>query len=227
MAAADNTTTPPPLHGYRTVAEQPHSSSSSSEDPHSQAVRVVRSISPSIYGDETDSVLHEQAVSRTTRLVDASSRQSPPLNVKYEAKEQKNQAAEEEEEEVAGGPDWEEDDDEDDDARSDFYGAESVVSHVTRATLPEYEDALAMSALPPPVPAIPSRFLTPLQTGAAAAAVNNTLQGAISVTTTDPPPLFRTEVREEHEQDFHGFRPRQTTLASACLCALLRVIAKK
>jgi hypothetical protein len=102
------------------------------------------------------------------------------------------------------------DDDDEDDARSDFYGAESVVSHVTRATLPEYEDALAMSALSPPVPAIPSRFLTPLQTGAAA--VNNLHKSATSVTTTGPPPSFRTEVVRGEE--FHGFRPRQT-LASA------------
>lgn len=182
----------------------------SSEDPH--AANGIRSISPSIYDGETESIFTEAAAFPAR----AQPSHSLPLKVNYEE-------GEEEEEEEGESPDW----DDEDDARSDFYDAESVVSHVTRATLPEYEDALAMSALPPPVPAIPSRFLTPLQTGAAAAAVNNTLQGAISVTTTDPPPLFRTEVREEHEQDFHGFRPRQTTLASACLCALLRVIAEK
>lgn len=203
MAVADPT--PPLLHGHGTVAEHPHASS---EDPRSQAVRIVRSISPSIYGDETDSVLNEQAVAAaaTTHLVDDPSSQSPPLKVSYEVKEEENEEAEEEE--AARGPDW----DDDDDARSDFYGAESVVSHVTRATLPEYEDALAMSALPPPVPAIPSRFLAPLQTGAIG--VDNLHKSATSVATTVDPPPFRTGVRGEDEQDFHGFRPRQT-LASA------------
>lgn len=207
MTVAD----PTPLHGRGTVVEHPHAAS---EDPRSQAGRVVRSISPSIYGDETDSVLNEQAAvamtmktTTMTRLVDGPSRQSPPLKVNHE--EKKGEAEDAAEAEAAGGPDWDDDDDEDD-ARSDFYGAESVVSHVTRATLPEYEDALAMSALSPPVPAIPSRFLTPLQTGAAA--VNNLHKSATSVTTTGPPPSFRTEVVRGEE--FHGFRPRQT-LASA------------
>lgn len=203
MTVAD----PTPLHGRGTVVEHPHAAS---EDPRSQAGRVVRSISPSIYGDETDSVLNEQAAvamtmktTTMTRLVDGPSRQSPPLKVNHE--EKKGEAEDAAEAEAAGGPDWDDDDDEDD-ARSDFYGAESVVSHVTRATLPEYEDALAMSALSPPVPAIPSRFLTPLQTGAAA--VNNLHKSATSVTTTDPPSSFRTEVVRGEE--FHGFRPRQT-----------------
>ncbi|GAA5989977.1 hypothetical protein JCM10908_002405 [Rhodotorula pacifica] len=95
-----------------------------------------------------------------------------------------------------------------DDSRSDFYGSESVFSHVTRATLPEYEDALAsgtaemmmMSPAAPPVPTIPSRFLTPTRPAIPA----YTSLTAASFTTPS-----RSEV--EQEEDFRGFRPRQTT----------------
>ncbi|GAA5877838.1 hypothetical protein JCM3774_000192 [Rhodotorula dairenensis] len=119
----------------------------------------------------------------------------------------------EEEEEVAadesdGNPDW-------DDARSDFYGAESVISHVTRATLPGYEDALAASSQlpdpssslssppPPPVPTIPTRFLGPVSS-LPSAPVPQAVENAPRLA-----PL-RTAVEEADAQGLHGFRPRQT-----------------
>ncbi|GAA6017788.1 hypothetical protein JCM8202_006148 [Rhodotorula sphaerocarpa] len=84
-----------------------------------------------------------------------------------------------------------------DDARSEFYGAESVFSHVTRATLPGYEDALQHV---PPVPSIPGRyFQAMLEAPGTGAAPGRELCFAAA----NPP-------GEPHEEEIHGFRPRQT-----------------
>lgn len=84
-----------------------------------------------------------------------------------------------------------------DDARSDFPGTGSVFSHVTRATLPGYEDALQHV---PPVPSIPGRyFQAMLEAPITGAAPDRELCYAAA----NPP-------GEPHEEEFHGFRPRQT-----------------
>ncbi|GAA5912352.1 hypothetical protein JCM8208_003335 [Rhodotorula glutinis] len=80
----------------------------------------------------------------------------------------------------------------DDDARSDFFDAQSTISHVTNSPLPSYSDPYER----PAVPSIPEEYLRPVASAPLASMVGDS---------SGPP---SPSPSHEPVDDFHGFRPR-------------------
>ena len=80
----------------------------------------------------------------------------------------------------------------DDDARSDFFDAQSTISHVTNSPLPSYSDPYDR----PAVPSIPEEYLRPVASAPPASLVGDS---------SGPP---SPSPSHEPVDDFHGFRPR-------------------
>ncbi|GAA5854221.1 hypothetical protein JCM9279_006184 [Rhodotorula babjevae] len=84
----------------------------------------------------------------------------------------------------------------DDDTTSDFFDAQSTISHVTNSPLPSYSDPY----MRPAVPSIPEEYLRPVASAPPASVVGDT---------SGPP---SPSPSHEPLDDFHGFRPRHALL---------------
>ncbi|KPV71949.1 uncharacterized protein RHOBADRAFT_56322 [Rhodotorula graminis WP1] len=79
-----------------------------------------------------------------------------------------------------------------DDARSDFFDAQSTISHVTNSPLPSYSDPYER----PAVPSVPEEYLRPVASAPPASVVGDS---------SGPP---SPSPSHEPVDEFHGFRPR-------------------